>query len=149
MPFDFSLTDVKKRPVEEVVGQLKAESNHDSKEAANKLLARAREANLNLRDYLTLAVDVRAGDNAARFQELQVASQFAEQQLAVALSSLQEARADARRKQAYIDRVAEPSLPDYATAPRRLRGIMATLLLGLLAWGILSMLVVGIREHRD
>ena len=87
--------------------------------------------------------------NTARFQELQLASEFAEKQLAIALSSLQEAQADARRKQAYIDRVAEPSLPDYATAPRRLRGILATLLLGLLAWGVFSMLIVGIREHRD
>ena len=87
--------------------------------------------------------------NSARFQELQLASQFAEQQLTIALSSLQEARADARRKQAYIERVAEPSLPDHATAPRRFRGILATLLLGLLAWGVLSMLLVGIREHRE
>mgnify|MGYP003147895100 CR=1 FL=1 len=87
--------------------------------------------------------------NSGRFQELQLASQFAEQQLTIALSSLQEARADARRKQAYIERVAEPSLPDHATAPRRIRGILATLLLGLLAWGVLSMLLVGIREHRE
>lgn len=66
---DFSLTDVKRRPVEAVVGQLKAESNHDSREAANKLIAQAREAKLSLRDYLTLAVDPRAGEHSARFQE--------------------------------------------------------------------------------
>lgn len=87
--------------------------------------------------------------NAARFQELQLASQFAEQQLAIALASLQDAQAEARRKQAYIERVAEPSLPDYATYPRRIRGILATLVLGLLAWGVLAMLIVGIREHRE
>lgn len=87
--------------------------------------------------------------NTARFQELTLANQFAEQQLAVSLASLQEAQADARRKQAYVERIAEPSLPDYAVYPLRLRNIFATFLLGLLAWGVLSMLIVGIREHRE
>lgn len=87
--------------------------------------------------------------NAARYQELTLASQFAEQQLAVALASQQDALAEARRKQAYVERIAEPSLPDYPSYPRRLRSIIATLVLGLLAWGVLSMLLVGIREHRD
>ena len=87
--------------------------------------------------------------NAGRFQELQLASEFAEQQLTVALTSLQDAQAQARRKQAYVDRVAQPSLPDHPTGPKRIRNIVATLLLGLLAWGVLSMLIVGIREHRD
>jgi capsular polysaccharide transport system permease protein len=31
--------------------------------------------------------------------------------------------------------------------PRRLRGIIATLVLSLLAYGILRMLLAGIREH--
>ena len=87
--------------------------------------------------------------DSARFQELKLASEFAEQQLAAALATLQEAQSEARRKQAYVDRIAEPSLPDYAQYPRRLRGVFATLVLGLLAWGVLSMLLVGIREHRD
>lgn len=63
----FSLTDVKKRPVEAVVGGLLAASRHDSTEAASKLIGQAREANLGLRDYLTLAIDVRSGEQAARF----------------------------------------------------------------------------------
>ena len=31
----------------------------------------------------------------------------------------------------------------------RVWNIIATFILGLLAWGVLSMLIVGIREHRD
>jgi capsular polysaccharide transport system permease protein len=87
--------------------------------------------------------------NAARYQELTLASQFADQQLTIALASLQEAQAEARRKQAYVERIANPSLPDYAEYPRRLRNILATFVLGLLAWGVISMLLVGVREHRD
>lgn len=84
-----------------------------------------------------------------RYQELLANSEFAEQQLAISLASLQEAQAEARRKRAYIERIADPSLPDYAEEPRRLRSIFATLILGLLTWGVLSMLLIGVREHRD
>jgi capsular polysaccharide transport system permease protein len=40
-------------------------------------------------------------------------------------------------------------LPDVAQEPHRLRGILATFVLGLVAWGILSMLLAGVREHQD
>jgi ABC-2 type transport system permease protein/capsular polysaccharide transport system permease protein len=86
---------------------------------------------------------------AARYQVLLLDSELAGKQLAAALIGLQDARAEARRKRAYVERIAEPSLPDYAVEPKRLRGIVATLLLGLLTWGILSVLLVGVREHRD
>jgi ABC-2 type transport system permease protein/capsular polysaccharide transport system permease protein len=86
---------------------------------------------------------------ATRYQELQFNSEAAGKLLTAALASLQEAQAEARRKRAYIERIADPSLPDYATRPLRVRNIIATFVLGLLAWGVLSMLMVGIREHRD
>lgn len=85
----------------------------------------------------------------AQYQELVVNSEFAEQQLAIALASLQEAQAEARRKRAYVERISNPSLPDYPEQPRRIRSIIATFVMGLLAWGVLSMLMIGVREHRD
>ncbi len=84
-----------------------------------------------------------------KYQELRLNSEFAEQQRAIVLASLQEAQVEARRKRAYVERISSPSLPDYAEEPHRIRGIIATLIMGLLAWGVLSMLIVGIREHRD
>jgi len=96
-----------------------------------------------------------AGDNdslsetAAEYQRLQVQREFTDQQLGLSLASLQEARNEARRQGAYLERVAQPSLPDDALEPRRLRGFFATLLVGLVAWGILSMLLAGVREHRN
>ncbi|MDK3159665.1 hypothetical protein QPK87_24285 [Kamptonema cortianum] len=86
---------------------------------------------------------------SVRYQELMLASQFAEKQLGIALSAFQEAQAEARRKQAYVERISDPSLPDDAAYPRRLRSIIATFVLGLLAWGVASMLLVGVREHKD
>lgn len=86
---------------------------------------------------------------SVRYQELKLASEYAERQLGITLSAYQEAQAEARRKQAYVERIASPSLPDDAAYPRRLRNILATIVLGLLAWGVVSMLLVGIREHKD
>lgn len=85
----------------------------------------------------------------AKYQELQVDMQFAEAQLAATRAGLQEAKAEARRKQAYLEQISAPSLPDYPVEPRRIRSIIATFLLGLLTWGVLYMLAVGVREHRD
>ena len=86
---------------------------------------------------------------SVRYQELKLASEYAEKQLGIALSAYQEAQAEARRKQAYVERISSPSLPDDAAYPRRLRNIIATFVLGLLAWGVVSMLMVGIREHKE
>lgn len=86
---------------------------------------------------------------SARYQELRLASEYSEKQLAIALSTYQEALAEARRKQAYVERISQPSLPDDSAYPRRLRSILATFVLGLLAWGVVAMLLIGIREHRD
>ena len=84
---------------------------------------------------------------AAQYQRLQLEREFADRRLAAAMNSLEESRNEARRKQAYVERIVQPSLPDEAQEPRRLRGIFATLILGLVAWGILTMLLAGVREH--
>lgn len=84
---------------------------------------------------------------AAQYQRLQLEREFADRRLAAAMNSLEEARNEARRKQAYVERIVQPSLPDEAKEPRRLRGIFATLVLGLVAWAILTMLIAGVREH--
>lgn len=86
---------------------------------------------------------------AVQYQRLTLDREYADKRLAAALASLQEARNEARRKQAYVERIVEPNLPDDAEEPRRLRGILSVLILGLVAYGILSMLLAGVREHRD
>lgn len=85
---------------------------------------------------------------SAQYQRLLLESQFADKQLAAAMNSLIDAQNEARRKQAYVERIAMPNLPDESIEPRRLRGIIATFVLGLVAWGILSMLLAGVREHQ-
>ena len=86
---------------------------------------------------------------AANYQRLALEADFANRQLGSALASLESARNEAQRQQIYLERIAQPSLPDVAQEPRRLRSIVSTFILGLVAWGILSMLVAGVREHQD
>jgi capsular polysaccharide transport system permease protein len=82
-----------------------------------------------------------------QFQRLTLEDQFAGKQLAAALASLEEARNESQRKQAYVERIVQPNRPDDPIEPRRLRGILTTLVLGLVAFGILRMLLAGVREH--
>ncbi|OYW64072.1 MAG: hypothetical protein B7Y26_00005 [Hydrogenophilales bacterium 16-64-46] len=86
---------------------------------------------------------------AADFQRLALEKEFADRQLASALSSLEQARNEAQRQQLYLERIAQPSLPDAAMEPRRLRAILAVFVLGLIAWGVLSMLIASVKEHQD
>lgn len=86
---------------------------------------------------------------AAEYQRLALDREFADKQLGSALASLEQARNDAQRKQLYLERIVMPSKPDMAVEPRRIRGVLATLVLGLIAWGILTMLIAGVKEHQD
>jgi capsular polysaccharide transport system permease protein len=86
---------------------------------------------------------------AAEFQRLALEKEFADKQLTIALVSLEQARNEAQRKQLYLERIAQPSKPDMAMEPRRLRGVAATCILGLIVYGVITILIAGIREHQD
>lgn len=88
-------------------------------------------------------------DKAASFQRLSLEKEFADRMLASALSTLEQARNEAQRKQLYLERIVQPSLPDAATEPRRLRGILVTTVIALMVWGILALLLAGVREHHE
>lgn len=86
---------------------------------------------------------------AAEYQRLALDKEFADKQLASTMMSLEQARNEAQRQQLYLERIAQPNLPDSALEPRRLRAIAAVFILGLIAWGVLTMLIAGIKEHQD
>lgn len=88
-------------------------------------------------------------DKASSYTRLQLDSQFADKQLASAMAALENARAEAQRKQLYLERLVEPNQPDVAIEPKRLKRIFEVFALGMIAWGVLSLLVTGVREHHD
>lgn len=93
--------------------------------------------------------DSSLADKAATYQRLELNKEFTDKMLASSLAALDQARNEARRKQLYIEYIVQPNLPDKATAPKRLRIIGGVFLLGLIVWGILSILLAGVREHHD
>lgn len=86
---------------------------------------------------------------APDFERLTLETAFADKQLGVALADLETARSEALRQQLYLERLVQPSLPDKAMEPRRIRSVFTVFLLGMIAWGIVSLLVAAIREHSD
>ena len=72
---------------------------------------------------------------------------FADRQLGAALGTLDNARSEAARKQLYLERLVQPNLADKALEPRRIRGVLTVLAVGLILWGIVSLIVASVREH--
>ncbi len=85
---------------------------------------------------------------AQEYSRLSVQKEVAGTILAGAIGALDAARNDARRKLVYFEHLVQPSKPDVAMEPHRLRNIVATFLLGLILWGVISLLVVAVKEHR-
>lgn len=75
--------------------------------------------------------------------------EFSEKMLASSMITLEQAKNEAQRKQLYLERIVQPYKPDKAMEPRRIQGVLTTLVLGLISWGILTMLIAGIKEHQD
>jgi capsular polysaccharide transport system permease protein len=86
---------------------------------------------------------------APDFERLTLETVFADKQLGVALADLETARSEALRQQLYLERLVQPSLPDKAMEPRRLRSMFTVFLAGMIVWGVASLLIAAIREHSD
>lgn len=88
-------------------------------------------------------------NQASEYQRVSLENQLAEQQLAAAVTSLESAKAEADRQQLYLEVISQPSLPDLAHEPKRLYNIIATLIIGLMVYGVVSLLAASIREHKN
>lgn len=81
------------------------------------------------------------------YEHLEMQRQLAERALASAFTSLEAARLEAQRQQAYLERVAQPSLPDYPLYPERLLDFSVLVVSCLLVYGLAWLLVASVREH--
>lgn len=88
-------------------------------------------------------------NRSVEFQRLQLEKELADKQLASAMAGYEQAKSDFNQKQLYLERLAEPSLPDEATKPERFRNVLSGFVFGLLLWGVLRLFVAGVREHND
>lgn len=86
---------------------------------------------------------------ASEYQRIYLENELAEKQLAAAITSLENAKAEADRQQLYLEVISQPSKPDLAQKPTRLYNIVATFIIGLIIYGIASLLSASIREHKN
>jgi capsular polysaccharide transport system permease protein len=86
---------------------------------------------------------------APNFERLTLDVAFADKQLGVALAELESARAEALQKQLYLERLVQPSSPDKALEPRRLRSIFTVFMMTLIGLGVVKLLIASVREHAD
>ncbi len=131
------------------LAQLRAFTPDNPQLTSLKLRVSTLEAEMGKELAKVAGGDSSLATKAADFQRLALEREFAERQLAGALTLLEQARNEAQRKQLYLERIVQPSKPDVAVEPRRIRAVVTTFVLGLVAWGILSMLLAGVREHQD
>ena len=83
------------------------------------------------------------------YEQLTLERKLDSEALEVAVASLESARLDARRQQLFIERVVSPDLPDKATQPRRGLTVLIVLISSLILYGIVSLVVAGLKEHHQ
>ena len=84
-----------------------------------------------------------------QYEQLTLERDLAVKTLEASVANLESARMEARRKQLYLERVVNPNRPDKAEEPKRLRTVFTVLLASLVAYGTLSLIIAGLREHRQ
>ena len=84
----------------------------------------------------------------SRYEQLAMEQEFANEHYSAAVIAYQQALEEVQRKQLYLERIVQPNKPDYTMYPRKVRSIFATFILSFLIWGILHMLLAGVREHK-
>lgn len=87
--------------------------------------------------------------SAQTYASLQLERELATKLVAAATEALTRAGVQAQRRHLYLETLSAPSLPDAALYPRRWRNVLATFVFGLLAWGVLGLLLASVREHHD
>ena len=83
----------------------------------------------------------------AAYEGFVLTREMAEKHYASALVSLDSAETEAQRKRVYIEEITAPNLPDEPTEPQRLRSVVATFVVGFMAFSILWILSVGSKDH--
>lgn len=74
--------------------------------------------------------------------------EFADKQLASATASLEQARQKAEQKQIYVETIVRPNEADYPAYPRKIASIALVFFGSLGAFGLLSLIAAGAREHK-
>jgi len=86
-------------------------------------------------------------DIIGQYQDLMIEEKFAEATYTSALAFYESSRSDALLKHSYVFDFVTPSHPDEATEPKRVRAILTTFIIALVALAIGSLILTAFREH--
>jgi capsular polysaccharide transport system permease protein len=85
----------------------------------------------------------------SEYERLTLERDMSAKALESAFGGLETARLDARRQQLFLEPVVNPNLPDRALEPDGLLIVTIVLVSGLVIYAIISLLIAGLREHRQ
>jgi len=83
------------------------------------------------------------------FKTLEMRAEFAQDLYKSALTALELGRVEATRTLKKVSVLQSPNLPEYALEPRRLHNSIVFLIVSLLLAGLLNLVIIIIRDHRD
>ena len=113
------------------------------KQKVASLEEQIRRENLKLVDSQSQSLSA----SIARFEPLVLEKEFAEKAYESSLASLEVARTEAAQQHRYLAIIVTPSVPDEATHPKRILGILTVFALALVVFGIVSLMIAAAREH--
>ena len=101
-------------------------------------------------ERLRLAGDAQSiAPRIAEYERLMLEHEFAERALMSAMTAVETARVEAQRHQVYLERVAEPSLPDYPAYPWRVIWFLAVLAGGYMTFRIWRIIAADALQHLE
>jgi capsular polysaccharide transport system permease protein len=84
---------------------------------------------------------------STEYERLDLQRQMEEKLVASAVAAREQSRLEAQRQQLYLETIAQPNLADYPLYPKRASSFATLVAACVLAYGILWLLVAGVREH--
>ncbi|MBY0335581.1 MAG: capsule biosynthesis protein [Acetobacteraceae bacterium] len=93
------------------------------------------------------AVGTGVTEQIAAFERLRLEAEFAGRQLTAATASLERATAEAQRQQLFLLRVVEPNLAERSLFPKPFLGTVYVFAALTLVYGLVWLVVAGVREH--
>jgi capsular polysaccharide transport system permease protein len=84
-----------------------------------------------------------------QYQTLEMQAQFAQDLYKSAITALEHGRVEATRTLKKVSVLQSPNLPEYALEPRRLYNSIVYLIVSLLIAGLVNLVIIIIRDHRD
>lgn len=133
--------------------QIAEASTYMSKNAPALVGLRARLAAVEKQlavEKLRLAGEAKPGSMtsiAGEYEDLQIESEFARQQLVSAMTSLEVARVKAEAQSRYVIAFQVPALPDESLYPRPFLFTLFVFVGALVSVGICSLIIAAVREH--